>query len=85
MQTDNRTNEEVDYEQNGGGVPIRPRYCGGRLDRGGSSLDFDPCGPPPWVVRFKSTTGRTVTSGPIPAGKEGATVTLHPDWRVTVS
>lgn len=67
MQTENDTNETVDYEQTGGPGDIDPKeqaQAGGEvgsnhgtLNPGERSKPFAPQGKPPWTVTFTDPSG----------------------------
>lgn len=83
MNTENDTNEEVDYEQTGGAPPLDRSRCRGRLPPGGRAT-FAPCGPPKWVVVFTDASGSKHSSRRLEASEAGATVRLEGPGRVVV-
>jgi hypothetical protein len=89
MNTDNETDQDVDYEQTGGGgggMNVETDPCSGSLTRSGtpgSSRSFAPCGKPDWIVVFSAPGHEPVTSEGF--SDPHAKVTLREDWRVTVT
>jgi hypothetical protein len=86
MNADNETDQDVDYEQAGGGGFGEGQPCqqGQLSPRGttGSNKSFSPCDPSPWTVTFRSGS-QSASSEPIT--DPDATVTLEANWTVTVS
>lgn len=87
MNANNKTEQDVDYEQKGGGGGFDetpPCQQGGLSAHGnpGSSTSFSPCDPSPWTVTFRRGS-QSASSGPIT--DPDATVTLESNWTVTVT
>jgi hypothetical protein len=86
MNADNKTDQDVDYEQSGGGGFAEDPPCQqGNLNapgNPGSSKSFSPCDPSPWTVTFRSGS-QCASSEPIT--DPDATVTLEANWTVTVA
>jgi hypothetical protein len=89
MNADNQTDQDVDYEQTGGGgsgMKEDTEDCSGSLARRGttgSSKSFPPCGRPDWVVVFSAPGHEAVSSEGF--SNPHAKVTLNADWTVTVT
>lgn len=86
MNADNKTDQDVDYEQKGGGgFDENPPCQQGQLSAQGttgSSEFFSPCDESPWTVTFRRGS-QSASSEPI--SDPDAVVTLEANWTVTVS
>lgn len=87
MNVNNETDQDVDYEQKGGGGGFdeTPPCRQGQLNaqgNPGSSTSFPPCDASPWTVTFRRGS---LCASSEPITDADATVTLEASWTVTVT